>query len=197
SGELAEGIDVRGEGGMVIGPPSVREGKGAYEWASLTEIAEAPPWLLDLVVSKQGDKPTPAKLRPSPCDKQSEPSLPPEAARAMLHDAGVGLHEEVYPEEDARLKLESALAHIPADVCYGDWFKVGCALHGALGNDGFALFDEWSAQSSTKYDRDGCRAKWIECAKVTRFRAETVYWMADAYDADWRSWHQRRLAVLA
>uniref|UniRef100_UPI0028E7BE0D PriCT-2 domain-containing protein n=1 Tax=unclassified Bradyrhizobium TaxID=2631580 RepID=UPI0028E7BE0D len=197
SGELAEGIDVRGEGGMVIGPPSVREGKGAYEWASLTEVAEAPSWLLDLVLGKEGQKPRRAQSRPSPRERQPEPSLPLQAIEAMLRDAGAGLREEAYPEEDARLKLESALAHIPADIGYHDWFKVGCALHGALGNDGFALFDEWSAQSSTKYDRDGCRAKWIECAKVTRFRAETVYWMADAYDADWRSWHQRRLAVLA
>ncbi|WP_315792192.1 MULTISPECIES: bifunctional DNA primase/polymerase [unclassified Bradyrhizobium] len=196
SGEIGDGIDVRGEGGMVIAPPSFREGKGAYQWASLTGIADPPPWLLDLVVSTQGKRSRPEQARPSR-EKQSEPSLPPDAVDAMLRDAGAGLHQEAYQEEDARLKLESALAHISADVPYHEWFKIGCALHGALGDDGFALFDEWSAQSSTKYDREGCRAKWGECAKVTRFRAETVYWMADAYDVEWRRWHQRRLAVLA
>src|SRR5271157_5362205 len=32
SSELGPGIDVRGEGGMVIAPPSAREGRGAYRW---------------------------------------------------------------------------------------------------------------------------------------------------------------------
>ncbi|WP_316202839.1 MULTISPECIES: bifunctional DNA primase/polymerase [unclassified Bradyrhizobium] len=197
SGDIGVGIDVRGEGGMVIAPPSVREGKGAYRWDSLMEIAEPPPWLLDLVVGKQGKRSEPEQPRPTSRDKRPEPSLPLEAIEAMLQDAGKGLIEEAYPEEDVRLKLESALAHIPADLPYHDWFKVGCALHGALGDDGFALFDEWSAQSAAKYDRDTCRAKWIECAKVTRFKGDTVYWIADRHDPSWRDWHQRRLEVLA
>jgi putative DNA primase/helicase len=45
---IAPGIDVRGEGGMVIAPPSVR-GDGAYRWLNDNPIAEAPQWLLDLV----------------------------------------------------------------------------------------------------------------------------------------------------
>jgi putative DNA primase/helicase len=46
--ELAPGIDVRGQGGMVIAPPSER-GDGKYEWVSEEEIAEAPRWLLDAI----------------------------------------------------------------------------------------------------------------------------------------------------
>ena len=52
---IARGIDVRGEGGMVIAPPSVR-GDGAYRWLNDNPIADAPQWLIDLAVdSKQLD----------------------------------------------------------------------------------------------------------------------------------------------
>ncbi len=51
------GIDVRGDGGYVIAPPSVIEGR-SYEWEvnhhpDETMIAEAPEWLLELLEDKQ------------------------------------------------------------------------------------------------------------------------------------------------
>lgn len=46
---FAPGIDVRGDGGMVIAPPSVKPGAGAYKWRNSLAIADAPAWLLDLV----------------------------------------------------------------------------------------------------------------------------------------------------
>jgi hypothetical protein len=50
--DLAPGVDVRGDGGMVIAPPSLRR-DGAYEWINEgTPIAQAPQWLLDLVVEE-------------------------------------------------------------------------------------------------------------------------------------------------
>jgi hypothetical protein len=44
---LVPGVDVRGEGGMVLAPPSIKPGVGAYEWISEADIAEAPQWLID------------------------------------------------------------------------------------------------------------------------------------------------------
>jgi hypothetical protein len=49
---IAPGVDVRGDGGMVIGVPSVVPGKGEYRWINDSEIAEAPGWLLDLVTAR-------------------------------------------------------------------------------------------------------------------------------------------------
>lgn len=51
------GIDIRGDGGYVIAPPSVIDGK-AYAWEvshlpDETMIADAPEWLLDLLEEKQ------------------------------------------------------------------------------------------------------------------------------------------------
>jgi hypothetical protein len=45
--ELGPGIDVKGDGGMVIAPPSLRPGKGNYRWLDDTPIADAPDWLIN------------------------------------------------------------------------------------------------------------------------------------------------------
>lgn len=52
-GRFAIGIDVRGSGGYFIAPGSVRLGGEMYRWETENEPADAPPWLLELVVKKQ------------------------------------------------------------------------------------------------------------------------------------------------
>ena len=37
---------------MVVAPPSVREGKGVYSWRNDLPIADAPKWLVDLIIEK-------------------------------------------------------------------------------------------------------------------------------------------------
>lgn len=54
---LRPGIDLRGDGGYVIGPPSSIDGR-SYEWEAAhhpdeTMIAEAPEWLIDLLSEKK------------------------------------------------------------------------------------------------------------------------------------------------
>jgi hypothetical protein len=55
--KIAPGIDVKGEGGMVIAPPSVRH-DGVYRWLNDHPIVEAPAWLLQeaLTASEQRQK---------------------------------------------------------------------------------------------------------------------------------------------
>lgn len=46
---IADGLDVRADGGYIIGPPSTIRG-GAYRWVNEDEtIAEAPEWLVELI----------------------------------------------------------------------------------------------------------------------------------------------------
>jgi hypothetical protein len=46
--ELGPGIDVRGDGGMVIAPPSVTPNKGTYRWLHDLPVAPLPAWLVEL-----------------------------------------------------------------------------------------------------------------------------------------------------
>lgn len=55
---IGPGIDVRGDGGMVVGPPSVKLGKGVYSWRNDFPIADAPPWLFDRIAAGN-EKPEP------------------------------------------------------------------------------------------------------------------------------------------
>jgi len=51
-GNLGPGIDVRGDGGYVIAPGSVTAAGGAYAWTDECEPADAPQWLLDMVLRR-------------------------------------------------------------------------------------------------------------------------------------------------
>ena len=53
---IIPGVDIRGEGGLIIAPPSLHNSGRSYEWAigcapGEVEIAECPPWLLELVTA--------------------------------------------------------------------------------------------------------------------------------------------------
>jgi hypothetical protein len=50
------GIDVRGNGGYVLAPPSIHPSGRVYAWSvdSASEFAEAPEWLLDLIAKGGG-----------------------------------------------------------------------------------------------------------------------------------------------
>lgn len=50
---LGSGIDVRGEGGMVLAVPSLNRFNQPYRWLNKESIKEAPEWLLALISRKQ------------------------------------------------------------------------------------------------------------------------------------------------
>lgn len=67
------GIDVRAAGGYAVVPPSVHPSGAVYRWLDDdAEVAEAPAWLLDLVVKKPRPKPALAVLEQA----RARPELP-------------------------------------------------------------------------------------------------------------------------
>jgi Bifunctional DNA primase/polymerase, N-terminal/Primase C terminal 1 (PriCT-1) len=55
---LGPGIDIRGDGGYIVAPPSLHASQRRYEWRSLeSPLASAPDWLLNLLDQKNREQP--------------------------------------------------------------------------------------------------------------------------------------------
>jgi hypothetical protein len=54
--KLGPGLDVRGDGGYVIIPPSVHPNGLSYEWDNDYEVATAPAWLLEKVATQEDEQ---------------------------------------------------------------------------------------------------------------------------------------------
>jgi Bifunctional DNA primase/polymerase, N-terminal/Primase C terminal 2 (PriCT-2) len=128
--EIAPGIDVRGEGGMVICPPSLR-GDGVYRWLNDLPMARAPEWLIALVTTRRAEN---SSTRRSSNDDE----VPIEKVRAELGDI----------PNDASVGWETWNR-----VAMATFGSTG-------GSDaGLDAFMEWS-KKSPKHDDEKTRAKW-------------------------------------
>lgn len=179
--KIAPGIDVRGDGGIVLAPPSTTA-KGAYKWLNEGEVANAPEWLLRLVADNRES----ARNRsPRRSNGQRDSGSNGNELPAHLRDVemnGAGIDMNMLKAE--MVLIEAALKVIPSDN-YQTWFEIGCALRQELGKDGFKLFDEWSSKS-TKYDAEICRAKWEECARINKYSPGTIFHHANEASPGWR-----------
>jgi hypothetical protein len=138
AGNPAPGVDVRGDGGYVVVPPSTLhadadpKGKavtGEYLITKKVAIADLPTTWLS-VLEKQATQEPPQQHKP---------------------------RHEPRAESDKLADIQDALAHVPPDN-YDTWARMGMALY-SLGNDGFALWDAWS-RNSAKYYAKEMPAKW-------------------------------------
>lgn len=135
AGRLGEGLDVRGEGGYVIVPPSQLPDGRAYEWEGSSNpdegvrAAPAPHWLMDLVAPVRKEMPSsPGADRP----------------------AGVV----------SRPEMASALEALDPDCGYDDWLTVAMALQSTGQDWAFEVWDDWSAKGAKYPGTDKLRDKW-------------------------------------
>ena len=114
---LGPKIDIRGDGGYIVLPPSLHKSGVYYQWDESHgyDIADAPPWLIGLVK----DEPTPVA--------------------PVLLPTSTGPVDERWSNDD----VANMLSHIDPDAPYDDWLAIGMALH--EGHYEMALFNNWSA----------------------------------------------------
>jgi hypothetical protein len=173
--EVARGVDIRGDGGMFLAPPSAKADGGAYAWINDEAIADAPQWLLDRIVEHPYVAPAKVPL---------VPDHDPEFEREIRVRSGMGVDPTWVYEPASREELQAALDVIPSDS-EQIWFKVGCALYRELGDTGLDMYLRWSAKSS-KFNAAECREKWKHCAAYTGNTAGSIYFLADEHNPDWR-----------
>lgn len=144
AGKLLPGVDIRGDGGMVLAPPSAKPGVGVYAWTKspdTTPIADAPEWLLE-------------EIR-----KVSIREVPAATPRSRADDKG-----RVAPMSEVREALRAINPDTPRDP----WLQVLMALHWGFGDDALEAAEEWSLGAPGRYV-EGC----VEDAFRSFARGET------------------------
>src|SRR4051812_18422054 len=66
--KIAPGIDIRGDGGQIVAPPSAHRSGKSYQWIAEAELASVPAWLLDLLREEPLAPPVPPPKRRGPTD---------------------------------------------------------------------------------------------------------------------------------
>ena len=162
---LAPGLEVKGEGGYIVVPPSVMADGKAYI-GNDTAIAEAPSWLLTRIADYHSFE--------EEVDRDA-------AAANKASQEPIDLDE-----------VKAALDAIPSDD-YEVWFKVAGALRRELGDGGRPLFEAWSRKSK-KFNAKQCRRKWDDAADIRHISAGTIFHYADEADETWRDRYERQQA---
>lgn len=155
---VAPGVDVRGEGGMVIAPPSIKPGKGQYEWTNWCEISEAPDWLIEL--AKEKPRQNTAGVRA--VNEQPVDPINLLAAITALPNDDLGW------EDWNRIAMAIYAAFKGSDA-------------------GYAAFKAWSCKSA-KYDEAGTEEKWAKLHECPpdQIGAGTLFYEADQAAPGWR-----------
>ncbi|HXU06087.1 MAG TPA: bifunctional DNA primase/polymerase [Polyangia bacterium] len=156
---LAPGVDVRGDGGMVIAPPSVRN-DGEYVWLNDLEIAEAPAWLIERATARPR-----SNGRANGGDHDDVVTVDYDAIAAAL---------DVIPNND---------------IGWEDWNRIAMIVFVATAGTsrGLDLFDEWS-QKSSKYDAGKTVERWekLRTSPPTNLTVASLYYLADQAYPRWR-----------
>lgn len=137
-GQMLPKVDVRGDGGYIVGPYSNHASGKKYGFVNpLETVSTAPKWLIDLVIKE--NKPTQAASGLQIAEYHPKSNI-------------LSLNDRRSEEE-----VERMLGYISPDLPYQEWFQIGMAIkdYGLP----FDLWDRWSARGS-KYVKAEMPAKW-------------------------------------
>jgi hypothetical protein len=166
--KIAPGLDVRGEGGMVLAPPSLVPGRGSYAWINYErerEIADAPPWLLELATAANttGERTANVEL--------------------TADETVIAAAMAVIPNDDDSFDF---------------WNRFGLAIFGATDGSagGFKIFDDWSRKWDG-YDANDTADRWAsyETSPPDRIGAGTIFHLANEACPGWRNAYDDAIAA--
>jgi putative DNA primase/helicase len=91
-------------------------------------------------------------------------------------------------------KIVAALAVIDADCGHVPWYKIACAIRFELGDEGNAVFHEWSATAKAIYKYAECEKKWKEAEGNPYHRAGSIFRLANLASPNWRDEYESDVA---
>jgi putative DNA primase/helicase len=146
-------LDVRGDGGYVVGPPSKHANGHTYAFAGNTRcLAECPLWVVRYANGTlDGETSQPAIAGDSSAGnraKRREPATAPAVTATLTPHT-----------EETETTIRSALACIPAHD-RTVWRNVGMGLHSTGWENAFLIWDDWSRTSPEKYNEAAQRKTW-------------------------------------
>ena len=153
---IMPGLDIRGEGGYVVAPPSTHANGSIYTWSAKTAHLKLAP--LPACLGARGEPET------GRADQAGTP-----APQVTLDQAAASVASRPAYTDAEVARIRSALAVVPADD-RETWFKVGAALHWLSEGGGWdsevtrATWDWWSRtyddKDDKKYDEDEQETTW-------------------------------------
>jgi hypothetical protein len=164
--KVGGGIDVRGAGGMVLAPPTVRPGVGAYEWLNNNPILPAPGWLITLVTHNDAGE------RAAGADPEAEPERVAFAVAVIPNNKYIG--------KANKEKFEFG---------WDNWNTFGMTIWRATGGseEGYKIFDGWSQKNADKYNAKHTRERWDNYRRSppNAIGFGSIHWWATKADPDW------------
>jgi hypothetical protein len=170
SDEIIPGVEIKCENACITAPPTP-----GYKWVNgLPDFKTLPEWPSDYEILESGRSFSVAQERPTETTPNAEAEADPRRVAAAL---------EVIPNND----LE-----------WNDWVRIGMATWAATGGSeqGFEAFDQWSAKSEEKYNKDNTRKKWDEISRSppNSIGAGTLFHEAWKVDREWEAaWLTKQL----
>lgn len=136
-GVIGEKIDIRGDGGYVVGYKSTHKTGATYDFVNpLDEMANAPQWLIDIVLADNHKEKTSNVLQ------LYQPKI-----------ASIFSNKSDWSKE----QIQDLLTYISPDCGYDEWYQIGMAIkdYGLP----FEVWDNWS-KGGTKYINSEMPTKW-------------------------------------